>query len=312
MFIKLLSIFWLSICSMNSNISMDHNESSNSIDFVEVYDKPSIKKMGSSLQNGIELYMGMADFYAGDYLVTFINNLAVDYPSMEFTNPTNAAIGLSPISGVIFPIVDGDVSSTYYKYINSMIISKTGYQLHTNDSLLDYYTCTYNVFLLYNDTYVVSFWYAMSIPLFDDVNRDLGIQVRACGFNPYGDSTINSLDWIYKEDNRYALCPYIKYLYMPLGYNQDYTYQNGYNDGYSNGYQGGYNSGYNAGANTDATASTIFTGILDVALIPVNVFLTIFNFDVFGINIAGIVSALLTISVVVIIFRFLFGGKKDD
>lgn len=100
----------------------------------------------------------------------------------------------------------------------------------------------------------------------------------------------------------------------------DRDYQSGYNDGYvagdstgfTSGYTRGYADGYNEGVSLDTTASTIFTGILDVALVPVNVFLSIFNFEVFGVNISGIVSALLTVSVVIIIFRFVFGGKKDD
>ena len=97
------------------------------------------------------------------------------------------------------------------------------------------------------------------------------------------------------------------------GYKEGYYvgYDLGYDTGNRSGYTIGYNDGYLEGASQDATASTIFTGVLDIALIPVNVFLSIFNFEVFGINISGIVSGLITVAVVIIIFRFLFGGKND-
>lgn len=86
---------------------------------------------------------------------------------------------------------------------------------------------------------------------------------------------------------------------------------NGFNDGYSNGYSEGYSEGYLSGQDVDSTASTIFTGIIDVGLLPINFFLQILNFEVFGINIGGFVSALMTIAIVVIILRVVMGGKND-
>lgn len=88
----------------------------------------------------------------------------------------------------------------------------------------------------------------------------------------------------------------------------DTGYQSGQSIGYINGYQTGYSDATTEFDQYDETALTIFNGILEVGLLPINVFLTIFNFEVFGINFAGVVSALLTVSIVIIIFRFLFGG----
>jgi len=114
------------------------------------------------------------------------------------------------------------------------------------------------------------------------------------------------------------ICNYIESQSYNRGYNVGYNegvdegYNEGYDDGLAYGYQDGYTAGYNDGTEVDNVASTIFTGIFDVGLLPINVFLTIFNFEVFGVNISGILSGLLTLSIVVIVLRFLLGGKKDD
>ena len=90
---------------------------------------------------------------------------------------------------------------------------------------------------------------------------------------------------------------------------------NAYNDGYDNGYGTGYQTGYNEGlahADYDSTALTVFTGIVSIALTPINMFLKIFNFEILGINLTGLISGILTLAVVVIIIRLILGGKKDD
>lgn len=97
----------------------------------------------------------------------------------------------------------------------------------------------------------------------------------------------------------------------------DLGYYNGYNqgntDGYSTGYNTGYATGYNDASDQDTTAVTIFSGILSVGLLPVNFFLAILNFEVFGINIGAFVSALLTVAIVVIITRMVVsGGNGKD
>lgn len=98
-------------------------------------------------------------------------------------------------------------------------------------------------------------------------------------------------------------------------------YNNGYNDGktaglsegettgYNNGYSVGYQAGYEQGYSTDSTVTSIFSGILQVALVPINFFLAIFNFEILGINLSGFIRALFTIAITVIIIRTIFGGK---
>ena len=57
-----------------------------------------------------------------------------------------------------------------------------------------------------------------------------------------------------------------------------------------------------------STASIIFQGIFNIGLMPVNFFLGVLNFEVFGINIGAFVSALLTLAIVIIIVRIIFSG----
>lgn len=90
-------------------------------------------------------------------------------------------------------------------------------------------------------------------------------------------------------------------------------YDVGYSDGMNTGNKAGYNSGYNDGY-TDAQAdggvpAIIFGGVLNIAMIPVNFFLAILNFEVFGINIGGFVTGLMTIAVIIILFGVIFGGR---
>lgn len=98
------------------------------------------------------------------------------------------------------------------------------------------------------------------------------------------------------------------------------NYETGYNDGLNAGYNSGYNTGFQKGylnglhdTSHSETATTIFNGIFTVAMLPVNVFLGFMNFEVFGINISGLVSGLITVALVFIILRFIFGkGGKND
>lgn len=77
---------------------------------------------------------------------------------------------------------------------------------------------------------------------------------------------------------------------------------------YDRGYQAGYDKGYSDGDSVNENMATIFSGIIDIGLLPINVFLDIFNFEVFGINFKPLVAGLLTALVAIIIFR-LFVGK---
>lgn len=106
---------------------------------------------------------------------------------------------------------------------------------------------------------------------------------------------------------------------MPLNYSSslgtgyyDQGYNDGYNQGNSAGYQQGYTTGLNEGLNVDNTALTIFSGIVNVGLLPVNIFLQILNVEVFGINIGGLITSFMTIAIVIILWRIIKGSGKSD
>lgn len=85
-----------------------------------------------------------------------------------------------------------------------------------------------------------------------------------------------------------------------------------YASGYSSGHIEGYGEGVSDGTQSMATTPemfTIFNGILNVAMIPVNVFLGIFNWEVFGINIASLISSLLSIAILIIVIRLIAGSS---
>lgn len=98
------------------------------------------------------------------------------------------------------------------------------------------------------------------------------------------------------------------------GYQDGYSvgYSEGYGSGASDGYAEGYQNGLNDGINTDATTLTIFNGILSISLVPINFFLGIFNFEILGINITGFITALVSVLIVIILVRLIFGGKSSS
>jgi len=106
------------------------------------------------------------------------------------------------------------------------------------------------------------------------------------------------------------------------GYSQGSTdgYNSGYDIGYTDGvasqqsaiseaYSNGYSTGYDEGSSVNSTAVTIFSGILQVALVPINFFLAIFNFEILGINLSAFIKGIFTIAMTIIIIRTIFGGK---
>lgn len=111
---------------------------------------------------------------------------------------------------------------------------------------------------------------------------------------------------------------------MPVNFVNGEEYQTGYTDGWNNGndhgFDDGYRNGYSDGASDaweeasqqDGTAMTIFSGIVTVGLLPINFFLGILNFEVFGINIGGLVAGFLTIAIVIIIVRIIFAGGNGS
>lgn len=91
-------------------------------------------------------------------------------------------------------------------------------------------------------------------------------------------------------------------------FNWEQWYDSGYSDGYSKGHGVGYNEGFDAGSDLDSTALVIFDGILSIGLIPTQIFMAMLNFNILGINIAGFITGLITILMVVLLLRIIFSG----
>lgn len=97
---------------------------------------------------------------------------------------------------------------------------------------------------------------------------------------------------------------------------------NGYSQGYAEGrasrngdvtnaYNEGYAAGFAEGNTANGTAITIFNGILQIGMLPVNILLAIFNFEILGINLSAFVSAILTVCLTIIVIRTIMGGKSE-
>lgn len=136
----------------------------------------------------------------------------------------------------------------------------------------------------------------------------------------------------YQSDISFVIRAMDTNIYQRIQDSYDGSYNNGFVDGseegYNNGYKVGNDEGYYKGKdvgyqigflyakslyeNQDSTINSIFSGILSIGLIPVEFLMSIFNFEVLGINFAHIVSAILTIMVTIILLRVILGGKNGD
>lgn len=96
------------------------------------------------------------------------------------------------------------------------------------------------------------------------------------------------------------------------GYNTGYDtgYAVGKEEGTNQGYTTGYSDGYSAGVEVNGTAFTIFNGILNIGMIPVNFFLAMFNFNILGINISNFILSLISVLITIYIYR-LATAKKE-
>lgn len=119
-----------------------------------------------------------------------------------------------------------------------------------------------------------------------------------------------ALEYRYEFGVDYNFKQYL-FTFMDEKLQGELTYDRGYNDGRGDGYAEGFIDGIDEGASMDGTVITIFNGILSVALVPINFFLGIFNFEILGINITGFVTALVSVCVVIVLIRLIFGSKAS-
>ena len=86
--------------------------------------------------------------------------------------------------------------------------------------------------------------------------------------------------------------------------NQDNIYNSGYNVGRLEGYDDGYNSGIND--SNQYSFYNLFGAVLDA---PVKVFSGLFNFNLLGINLLGLITGLFTLAMIILIIKLILGGK---
>lgn len=87
-----------------------------------------------------------------------------------------------------------------------------------------------------------------------------------------------------------------------------YGYENGYGVGYDDGLEEGYDEGYGVGLSEGYSDGVAESGVFENYLltlftIPTYVLSTVFNFEIFGINIYLLITFLLTIAIVGIVLK---------
>lgn len=183
-----------------------------------------------------------------------------------------------------FKVVNDSVLTNLYLYNLEAIYGCDG---------AEYHTTLPNVYFMGQSEYYI-----------DNESGDYSIQFLNTGSNPY---------------------LYVNYYIgiLPQNFIDGSGYQNGYSDGYNAGYDTGWDEGYTRGeaigysdgfedgASVDDTAIVIFNGILNIALVPINFFLAIFNWELFGINMSALVTSILSVCLVVIVVRLVTGKNAD-
>lgn len=223
-----------------------------------------------------------------------------DYTINFDTIYSDFSIALTNFNGDDYLLSYNDLDLNYYDYLGDIITNNNG---NWNDNVyIDYadasgdrisidiayeYSNGYEYFMTRNDFYFSGYDF-YEIYFFDDYFE----------FNFVDDNTRNNILSLFNYTDNYN-----------IGY--DVGYNNGYNEGVNVGYSNGYNIGYNDALEVDSTAVTIFSGILSIAMVPINFFLSIFNFEILGINMASFVSALLTVCVIIIVIKMISGKGNE-
>ena len=93
------------------------------------------------------------------------------------------------------------------------------------------------------------------------------------------------------------------------GYNLGYEIGNreGYNNGYNKGYEIGKNKGIEIGSSLAENNTNAFINIIvAISNIPINILTSLFNFNLFGINLFGALTSLLSVGLIIFVIRKFF------
>ena len=93
------------------------------------------------------------------------------------------------------------------------------------------------------------------------------------------------------------------------GYNLGYEagHIEGYNNGYNKGYEIGKNKGIEIGSSLVENNTNAFINIIvAISNIPINILSSLFSFDLFGINLFGALTSLLSVGLIIFVIRKFF------
>lgn len=155
---------------------------------------------------------------------------------------------------------------------------------------------------------------------FDSYSRSFSQSVSSVSVNCLGSSFFiaDGANDLYQNgyNNGYAV-GYGKGTATGLDNGKEQGYQSGYSQGVADGYQQGYTTGYQE---SGSFLSQLGGLIGNVVMLPVNVIMSVLDFNVLGVNISSVVKSLITIVLVLFIIRLIFnmpvkienGAKPSD
>lgn len=314
MILSLLKACFLSFLCFPGNIGFVDKtvnlDNRGNLDFPGVYENVENKVRDNMYSNGGYSYVSFLEIGTYSFYNLFLNNLknyqyvydtGVSVENFILGQQVSCNIGYNTMLLLSY---DNEGNSTNIGSVSNIDIS-----LDTSLDIVD--SISYS-FTFYNTgSRTLSFKY-----IYSDINK-LDCVAVCTSVNMIGNQYFK-----YDNNTLRSLFPDINnYLDYDMGYEEGFN--NGFdkgkeiglqsddNNAYLRGKQVGYQEGLDYGITQGTTALTIFTGIIDIGLLPVNVFLQMFNYEVFGINIAGLVSSLVTITLIIIIIRFITGKKND-
>lgn len=83
------------------------------------------------------------------------------------------------------------------------------------------------------------------------------------------------------------------------------SYNVGYDRGYTVGHRVGYDKGYDKGLSHDNTFFSLMSAVVDA---PVQTFVSLLDFDIFGYNMSALAKSVLTVCLLLAVVRFFSGG----
>lgn len=164
-----------------------------------------------------------------------------------------------------------------------------------------------SVKIRYVTNYLAGGIYATSITYFDNNGY-------SCEFQFVFDKTKINSSYYLNERTYYFVTDFTDNDYYNQGYQTGFNNgvnsgkQTGYNDGYNVGYSDGKSDGYDEGVNstTQYSFANLLTAVVEA---PVNVFISLLDFNIMGYNLLSLVVGLLSLAIIVVIIKLCLGGK---